>query len=262
MLVFATSALVSLISTIAFVELFGVDSLYPFLAMLAITGFITLRWGMLKGVIAASVFILGIALVVAGWALYHPGIDQFFTMELQTLGMTVFTSWWLMIAIAKHIYDQLTDAKRQLRMLLRQDPTTGILTKSEFLNEARIIINTMNRRGEKGMLIVIRVVSPDDKEPKAVLRLLGAVITKSIRNGYDIAGKLGKSTIGILLQNADEHVVDIVLDRIKSNLEKNPHVDVEKLWHSLDIWAVEMPNNYEEAKKLIDNLEVDYARDN
>ncbi|SKA78189.1 GGDEF domain-containing protein, diguanylate cyclase (c-di-GMP synthetase) or its enzymatically inactive variants [Caloramator quimbayensis] len=144
---------------------------------------------------------------------------------------------WVQSLYIKNIVSKNEKLERRVQELEKINPEIGIMNFREFLDRAETIYTAVKRRNEAGQLIIIKLTDiaiGNSKASKTLMRLLGEAIIKSIRKNYDLVGLYNNNTFIALLQNTNEFGSEIVINRIKDNIDKIENLNYDELLNDLN----------------------------
>lgn len=161
--------------------------------------------------------------------------------QAQAIGLhfIILVHLFALYSLSKYVYQfRMENSFLRERVLQLEDfiSEDGVLTKHEFEKQSTMILSTMARRGETGYYILIDVSALSRRTRRTALTAVGSIVKTTVRDHYDIVGKINDRTIGFLLQNTTEEGVDIVKER----LEKNLHDRFEEQALAEMKWTIQM----------------------
>ncbi|GGK32541.1 hypothetical protein GCM10010965_26820 [Caldalkalibacillus thermarum] len=141
---------------------------------------------------------------------------QFIAANLLFFGVLLLL--WLTYATMKELIQLNQNLKKQVERLKRYDDTSGALTYSEFLEQAKIIETTAKRRNETAYLVYL-YSSPliKDVARTALIKKVLQVCLQATRKRFDLVCSPDDKGVLILLQNTGREGLIIVLSRINVN---------------------------------------------
>lgn len=125
-------------------------------------------------------------------------------------------------SLTKYIYQFRTENRFLRERVLKLEDfisEEGVLTRHEFEKQAAIILSTMARRNETGYFIQINLSKFPRKTKRTSLVAVGGIVHTTVRDHYDIVGKIDEHTIGFLLQNTTASGLETVKARIEHNMK-------------------------------------------
>ncbi|HWR39913.1 MAG TPA: hypothetical protein VN611_10470 [Patescibacteria group bacterium] len=131
-----------------------------------------------------------------------------------TLGIT-----WLLILQIKTIVDKLSQAEILVNRYKKYEDEAEILTLNEFLYRGELLHIAMKRRGENGYILRIRII-PGRKSfaMQTLFENFSRAAVRTIRENYDLIGKISDNELAVFLQNTHADGVKIVTERFVKNL--------------------------------------------
>jgi len=133
-----------------------------------------------------------------------------------------------------HLHDQLNETMEQLKYQATHDALTGIWNRRAILESLERELNRANRNIQSPEATSIVLVDIDRFKSindtfghvagDCVLKSVGDIIHKSLRS-YDYVGRYGGEEFIIILPATAPEQVKIIVERIRSNVEKTP-VDI------------------------------------
>lgn len=124
---------------------------------------------------------------------------------------------WLLFNHIRRVYEENIELARQVNELKRFENMPLLLSYSEFLNRANVIMKGVNRRGENSYLIHIEI-DASKKVEDALRHVITSSILKTVRADFDLVTLLNKKTPLFFLQNTDEKGTQIVINRLLESL--------------------------------------------
>lgn len=120
----------------------------------------------------------------------------------------------------RRLYEELTEAHRQLAEQSRRDPMTGVLNRAAFRSQAE-----ENLRRAAGALLLIDVdhfKQVNDRFGHQLgddaLKIVAAAIRQAVR-AQDIIGRIGGEEFAVYLPGAPHEVASSVAERIRASVE-------------------------------------------
>lgn len=166
---------------------------------------------------AALALILLYGFYLTGWSVFFSDAPAQTTLISHHILFSFFTvSVWLFFASFKTLIKENADLKRQVDHLKKYEPSSMLLSVSEFESQVELMLTGMKRRRESGWLIHI-VLKPQAYAAAALQKSMSGVILQSIRAQYDLATINPDGSFSIFLQNTDEAGVTIVKNRMDEN---------------------------------------------
>lgn len=197
---------------------------------------------------AGFVLLIGEVLVL-GFAFTYKAYQEGLTSMAQVplvvhhiaFALTLILLWILFYFIHQH-NEIMDEMKEKVKRLQKMEPQANVYTRHEFFEKAKVIWTGMKRRNESGY---IGILSLADREPhytkQALFKTIGKVLVSSVRGDYDLVGKYKDDSLIVLLQNADEKGLSIVLNRMENqlaehiNLNESPYtISVEDVDHFME----------------------------
>lgn len=145
--------------------------------------------------------------------------------QAQAIGLhfLILIHLFALYSLSKYVYQFRTENSfLRARVLQLEDfiSEEGVLTKHEFEKQATMILSTMKRRNETGYYIMIDVSALPRRTRRTVLTAVGSIVKTTVRDHYDIVGKINDHTIGFLLQNTTEEGFETVNARLNRNMQE------------------------------------------
>jgi membrane protein implicated in regulation of membrane protease activity len=234
---------------------FALDQpLYTFMLIcMLVIGILSMQIKTLYGLAILIIFILGIAFynVAVAWVMKWDFKLQGISIGIQTiLSFGILISWICGYSIRKNHTDLLA-LRDKVTTLQKVEEKTGILTFNEFLAQAQLLYTGMKRRNEEGFLIKISFKKEQsDYKARVIKDKLSKVILKTIRTDFDLACPLNTRAVLLYLNNTNSKGVEIVLSRIKQNIEKE--TISQKVF---DFTTKQVENTWDETLSLIRSLQ-------
>jgi hypothetical protein len=194
--------------------------------------------------------ILGFGAFLTGYAFLFGDQDnvQISLMYLHLLLTAFLLLYWVLVHYLKKTLSENKQLAEKVKSLEKVDAATKLLTKNEFLDQAKIVQKGAARRGESLWLLTLEL-SPVNKTVLAALRhKLAQIVFSSIRQEYDFVTATKKGII-ILLQNTSENGIEVVQKRIDSkshtafNQIKPPYQVKQKRITSIEQISKEMEDH-------------------
>ena len=145
------------------------------------------------------------------------------TEQAQAIGLhfLILIHLFALYSLSKYVYQFRTENSFLRERVLRLEDfisEEGVLTKQEFEKQSTMILATMARRNETGYYIRIDVSALPRRTRRTAMTTIGSIVKTTVRDHYDIVGKIDEHTIGFLLQNTSEEGMNIVKSRLDNNL--------------------------------------------
>ncbi len=224
--------------------------LYLLLGTMAIIGLISMliRPILSFSILMSFILIVGFINIALAWNLHLDIHGQGFDIENQVILTTgAILAWLSGYSIFNHNLE-LHELRSEVRTLRKVDEQTGILTFSEFLSRAQLLVTGLLRRNEEGFLVKIELLEEAaDYKNRILYETLSKIVLESLRTEYDLVSQLSHTSLLVLLNNTDVTGVDIVLDRLHKKVENEPKL----LMSSLNIQKYPVKEKWETTYSLI-----------
>ncbi|WP_252313198.1 hypothetical protein [Sinobaca sp. H24] len=169
---------------------------------------------------AALSLILLYGFYLTGWSVFFANAPAQLTLISHHILFSLFTvSVWLFFASFKTLLAEHAALEKQVDELKKYEPSSMLLSISEFESRVELMLTGMKRRGESGYLLHI-VLKPQVYATAALQKSMSGVILESIRAQYDMATINQDGSFSVFLQNTDETGVGIVKNRLDENRQK------------------------------------------
>ncbi|TYR78651.1 hypothetical protein FZC66_18815 [Priestia megaterium] len=149
---------------------------------------------------------------------------------------------WLLFAHIRRIYEENVTLKQQVNELKKFEHLPHLLSYSEFINRASVIMTGVKRRGEESYFIRVHA-SASDEVKGSVIHVVTEAILQTVRADFDLVTLIHDQEILIFLQNTNEEGCHIVLNRLSKTLRSQFNV-------------IELPISYEFLKAGEDVVET------
>ncbi|MDF1507039.1 GGDEF domain-containing protein [Robertmurraya sp. DFI.2.37] len=229
-----------------FLGIFFLETVPFFITMLivmAVMGVITM---LVRTMYSFAILITFILII----AFYNVGISWFMQWDMKQQGVNIGTqslfsfaalmAWMSGYAIQKN-QETLISLNTELALLRKYEEYTGLLTFNEFIEQAQILFTGMKRRKEHGFLVYIGIKENTPFKQRILKEKLTSVLLTSIRTKFDLVGQLTPVKLILFLNNTTEDGVEIVINRIKENLQQENLEDGEfsfTVEAVADLWEV------------------------
>lgn len=185
--------------------------------------------------LVAGILVSSFVYVAIAWR--NPAAVQSNLILQQLIMISVAVVTWGIGILVRHYLDENSALRKRNAELEKISGEVGLLTMTEFISRAELIFSIAKRRSETAVAARITFKAFTQGEttlrPAGLLQIIGQAASQSIRKEFDLVGFLPPGTIYILLQNADEHSVHIVIDRMKAILRTNSKVRFDSLQEDL-----------------------------
>lgn len=188
------------------------------------------------------VFLMGYGGVQLVLVWYYQVSFSFQSTEIikHALSLLSATSLWLTIYLLKDQNDLMDILYGELDTYRKYDQKTLLLTANEFEYRLKPLLMSLSRRNENGFIVMTTICDDvPDFQVNTIFDFLSESWLKTVRDSYDLVGKVNTHQIVVALQNTNGEGVDIVLERLKKNI-KNPDVVKNSIYqiHVIDIAEV------------------------
>lgn len=135
----------------------------------------------------------------------------------------LFTSFillfWILLNLIKNIGYENQDLKQQVNLLQKYKTQTNSLTVSEFYEQAKSVIKSVERQQEEAWLVELVITYENKKTKKNLQEKLERVTLDTIRQNFDLVTSVD-TIIFILLKDTNEDGVQRFLQRYQENLQE------------------------------------------
>ncbi|UFJ41139.1 hypothetical protein LOK74_00830 [Brevibacillus humidisoli] len=147
----------------------------------------------------------------------------------QTVWTLAVAAVWLFVYSIKQQREELKQLRRQVAELQKVEPSTGVLTFNEFMEKAKLLFTGVKRRGEQGFCLLIQIVGEQDGKPykqPVLYEKVVAILLRTVRQDYDLVGKLACDRLVVFLTNTNRKGVESVLERFEQKVVQEPNLDM------------------------------------
>lgn len=155
---------------------------------------------------------------------------------------------WMTVAQLIKYGQEYTKMREELHLLQKFEDGVAILTMNEFMYRMETIFIAMRRRTEKGYLLKIKI-NTFNKE-FAIKSLYDSFVNaslKSVRDKYDLVGKMSNSEIVIMLQNTNVEGALVVENRFRNFLQDELTIDSDLFSSEL----IELPDEWSSTQSIV-----------
>ncbi len=159
--------------------------------------------------LVAVILLHAFSAVAQGWKFGWNVGTQFQSIVLQLVVLGLAAASWAQAAELRRWARQYEEAQRQIAALRKMDEAVSVLSANEFKDRLKAIVVSLRRRNEPGVIIFVSIPSHvvgfggRRYTPEAVLQVVGETALASVRDQFDIVGRISPSTIAIVLQRCD-----------------------------------------------------------
>ncbi|BAL81628.1 nucleotidyl cyclase domain-containing protein [Caldisericum exile] len=200
----------------------------------------------------AGTLTIGFYFVILTWGKLY--VNQLNFITSQTLLILLSVIIWIESIYFKRILDENEYLLKRVQELEKFVGNTRVLTRSEFLDTAKIFIKSSKRRGEKLGLLIFKLKSFDEKVPTSIIETMGKVISETVRSEFDAVGLIRRDTLAVLLQNTNFDGINAVFERIKQNLSKTPNIYPEEILNIFDVEKKEFGKDFEDLLSFLEEV--------
>jgi GGDEF domain-containing protein len=232
--------LIQLILVVWLVMLVPVGVVWLVLAGLALLYGLFLLLSPLRSfaLLVAIILVHAFAAVAEGWKFGWDLVTQFQSIVFQLVVLGITAASWAQATELRKWARSYEEAQRQVAALRKTDEAVSVLSANEFKDRLKAIVVSLRRRNEPGVVIFVsipsRVIGFGGRRytPEAVLQLVGETALASVRDQFDIVGRISHSTIAIVLQRCDRVGAPRALQRFHRLLlqQRRLRADVIKSW--------------------------------
>jgi hypothetical protein len=195
--------------------------------------------------------VIGLGFLFSGsaWVLNWDNGIQIEAIGTHILLALLLGSLWVQVYLAKKYKTDYLILHSKVLELMKYEDQQKLLTYNELSSRLKVLYTGLQRRKEQGYIIIVEI-KLQDKEfgLKTIYRIVSEAAIESIRNDYDLVGKLTDHKIVIVLQNTDEVGLDIVNNRFKEKLQ-NGNVPLEYI----NISSQQMVEEWYELENMLSN---------
>jgi len=171
------------------------------------------------GILMAVSLLLGFMLVFLAWEGHWSPWEQLTWLVNHALTLVLGTATWLVIMILHRVLVQWARAEEELNVLRKFD-IDGVLTPHEFLYQLQDIVIGMNRRGERGALLIVEAITPFPPLAEAAMNQIAVLLLSSVRGRYDLVGRQSPSRLLVALQNVTDDGLQVVIARLSNAIHE------------------------------------------
>ncbi len=188
---------------------------------------------------------------------------QWIVLQLVVLGIAG-ASWAQATELRKwaRLYDE---AQRQLATLRKTDRAVSVLSANEFKDRLKAIVVSLRRRNEPGAVILVsvppRVVGFGGRHytPEAVLQWIGETALASVRDQFDIVGRISRSTLAIVLQRCDREGASRALRRFHRQLLQKRRLRAEVVMSWVHVEELPVIQGWTAVEAMLEEAGADEA---
>jgi GGDEF domain-containing protein len=188
--------------------------------------------------LVAIILVHAFAAVAEGWKFGWDVGTQFQSIVLQLVVLGIAAASWAQATELRRWARLYEEAERQVAALRKMDEAVSVLSANEFKDRLKAIVVSLRRRNEPGVIIFVsvppHVVGFGGRRytPEAVLQVIGETALASVRDQFDIVGRISSSTIAIVLQRCDREGAQRALRRFHWLLlqQRRLRADVVMSW--------------------------------
>ncbi len=175
------------------------------------------------------IFILIISLTIGFsflfYAFFHRSLlTEQVTFMIQDLLITVtLILLWLLFTYLRKVFQQNVEFKKQINQLKKFEHLPHLLSYSEFINRATIILTGVKRRNEDCYVIWFNHVNANNDVEASMLHVITEIILQTVRADFDLVTLIDGKPL-IFLQNTTKEGCYIVLDRLFKSLHQQLQV--------------------------------------
>lgn len=169
------------------------------------------------------------------WFSFSQGIElgqQWTYIWRQTVCTLSVGAVWLFVYSIKQQQEELFRLKDRLQALQKEEAATGVMLFHEFMDRAQWQFTGVKRRGEQAFYVQVQIVGDGDTRPYKLsvqYEKVVSILLASVRQHYDLVGKLAQDRLVVFLSNTDRQGVAKVLGRIRQRVAQEPNLTMEML---------------------------------
>lgn len=190
------------------------------------------------------VFVYSIAMVI-GFAAFLTGYAFMYEQpaDVQVLYIydhLLFTSFiflhWILLHYAKAIGYENNELKQQVKLLRRYTEHTKILTRQEFLEQAKWVLNSVRRSKQQAWLVELSMTYKSKLTEQTLQEKIEEICLKTVRHQFDLITYHEKSVF-LLLRDTNRMGVNTVLNRIEAQVRQT--LNIVELPYGVSVQLVE-----------------------
>jgi GGDEF domain-containing protein len=217
---------------------------YDFVVMALAIPFYFLRPLPGFSLLVAAVSALGFVYVSRAWVMHWSVLAQANGIAVHLIVTVLLVAIWVNAILLRRMHAEYRAVQRELQEFLKYEDVPGLLTANELRYRLEDLSVGARRRREHGWLMVVRL-HPEGRRyiVRPAMDKIAAACVQSVRNKFDVVGRISENEIGVVLQNADRTGAAVVQERIRGKLEQvfqQPlldGIDITVL-HIVDDWSV------------------------
>lgn len=212
----------------------------------------------MEGFLLFVVYVLGLAFYTL-WLSFHQGLDlgqQWTYIWRQIICTLAVGVVWLFVYSIKQQQEELLRLDTRLQELQKVEAATGVMLFSEFLDRAQWQFTGVKRRGEGAFYVLVQIVGDGEEKPYKLTVQYAKVVNillESVRQHYDLVGKLAHDKLVVFLSNTDRQGVAKVLERIHQRVDQERNLTMAML----RIHTGEITGNWEDFAQELAALAED-----
>ncbi|PZD96295.1 hypothetical protein DNH61_08855 [Paenibacillus sambharensis] len=155
---------------------------------------------------------------------------------------------WLTVSQLVKYGQAYSEMNEELQELRKYEKDASVLTINEFMYRMESIFVAMRRRKEQGYLLKIKInAAGKEFAKKSVFHAFATAALKSVREQYDLVGKVSDYELVVLLQNTNRDGASIVEERFKAYLHQE--VNVPESFYETSL--LELPDNWSDTQAIV-----------
>ncbi|MBR8661485.1 GGDEF domain-containing protein [Brevibacillus sp. NL20B1] len=202
--------------------------------------------------------------VAQGWKLGWDIGTQSQSIVYQLAVLVLMAASWAQATELRRWARQYEEAQRQIAALRKMDEAVSVLSANEFKDRLKAIMVSLRRRNEPGMIVFVPVPSYVDGfggqryTPETVLQVVGEAALKSVRDQFDIVGRISPSTIAIVLQRCDREGAHRMLRRFHRLLHQQRRIRADLVMSWVRLEDLFVFQDWSAVEALLEEWSADY----
>ncbi len=215
--------------------------------------------------LVAFILFHAFAAVAEGWKFGWDLVTQFQSIVLQLVVVGFAAASWAQANELRKWARSYKEAQRQVTALRKMDEAVSVLSGNEFKDRLKTIVVSLHRRNEPGAVIFVSIPSQvigfggRRYTPEAVLQLVVETTLASVRDQFDIVGRISHSTIGIVLQRCDREGAQRVLQRFHLLLLQQRRLRTEVVMSWVRVEELPVYQGWPAVEALLEECGADKA---
>lgn len=137
------------------------------------------------------------------------------------------------VYIAKQLEEENDRLKAKVDHLTSYVGDSNLLTAQEFQERMNLVLKAMERRGERGYLILFSLEPIPSHATAAIYDTLTEKALQTFRKDYDLIGRKDDTSFMVFLQNTNAIGLDIALNRYAESIKADLAIDIYEIIHEI-----------------------------